>query len=221
MDVPSAISLTDACTGPSAWNFGVVQPGTTALTDTGAGVCRMQFSSSNDSAQLRIAQRDGTSTAMSAPNNSSATLSPGYSHSQILVGRAYDSNLVFFGGTGYLDRWDGASWTTTSGLGTGLDSIMGVDFQPGAPSTWWIVGTDGNVLRSTNANGGGTHLVDHPDDDACGRRLAVDAYRQWRGGGLRGAHVHHRRGRLGCTHDQQRRNGGWLDHVPARRRGRA
>ena len=154
MEVPSAISLTDGCTGSPAWNFGTVQPGSTALTSTGAGICRLQFSSSNDSAQLRIAQRDGTGTAMSAPDPNSATLSSGTKQSSMTTATAYDDNLAWFGGYGsrLLTRWNGSTWQSWTGVAAGLNYVYGIDYQPGTPSTWWVVGDNGTVIRSTNAN---------------------------------------------------------------------
>ena len=64
MDVPSATTLTDQCSTDPARKFGVVQPGTPALTATGAGVCRFSFSSSNDSSMIRLSQRDQVGGAM-------------------------------------------------------------------------------------------------------------------------------------------------------------
>lgn len=66
MDVTSSVSITDQCTDPRGFRFGTVQPGTPALTATGAGVCRVQFASSNDSAMLRAAQSDGAGVAMTS-----------------------------------------------------------------------------------------------------------------------------------------------------------
>jgi photosystem II stability/assembly factor-like uncharacterized protein len=49
---------------PGITAFGTVQPGTTVLTSTD---CDVSFGSTNDTASLRLAQADGTATAMSHP----------------------------------------------------------------------------------------------------------------------------------------------------------
>ncbi len=62
MAVPSAITLTNDCTDPAGYRFGVVQPGVPQLTSvSAASVCGIEFTSSNDSAMLRASQADGAS----------------------------------------------------------------------------------------------------------------------------------------------------------------
>ncbi|MCW2972715.1 MAG: hypothetical protein JWN72_988, partial [Thermoleophilia bacterium] len=59
-----AISLSNQCGQRPAWAIGSVVAGSSALTATGASVCRFTFSSSNSSAMLQIYQPDRTGNAM-------------------------------------------------------------------------------------------------------------------------------------------------------------
>lgn len=64
MQVPSATSITNSCTQEAAWSLGTILPGSGATTAVGGDVCRIGFSSSNDTASLRAVQADRTGAAL-------------------------------------------------------------------------------------------------------------------------------------------------------------
>src|SRR5688572_13484283 len=63
-DVPSAVAITDGCSAPAAYSLGMVLPGQSQTTTTGASVCRMSFQGASDTSMLRISQKDRLGTAM-------------------------------------------------------------------------------------------------------------------------------------------------------------
>lgn len=62
MDVPSATTIDTSACGTNARQFGVLQPGTDAVTPA---PCTVTFGSSNDTSSLQVAQQDGSGAAMS------------------------------------------------------------------------------------------------------------------------------------------------------------
>lgn len=152
MTVPSSTSIVNLCTGDPAVKFGVTMPGTNATTATGAGVCRFEFGSSNDTAQLRLAQRDRTGTAMGrVPQGSWTTSGPADGEAMSKI-RAFGPTLAFAVGRGYLWRTTdtGATWTRQAGFDS-WNWHRDVEHAPGDATTWWVAGGNGRVGRTTNA----------------------------------------------------------------------
>lgn len=114
-DVPSATSISNQCTAEPARSLGVVQPGSAATTATGAGVCRVDFSSSNDTSTLRIGQADASATAMAgAPVMSEQ----GTSHADGFAIAAGSANVAYLGGgSGYRRSTDGGDTWSSAGAG--------------------------------------------------------------------------------------------------------
>ncbi|MCW2927779.1 MAG: hypothetical protein JWM86_1747, partial [Thermoleophilia bacterium] len=157
MDVPSATSLTNACTSTGAYRFGTVQPGTPATTTTTPGSnCRFGFTSTNDSAMLRIGTTDASDTAMSS---GFAPMTGGMTDTDVFTGVATSS-----ASTAYAVRYNGqllrstdagATWAVR-GPGVPFDAtgatnpywINDVDVSPTDPLRLWAVGSQGYVFRS-------------------------------------------------------------------------
>jgi len=117
-NVPSATSLTNTCTAPSARAFGVVQPGSSATTATGAGVCRFDFSSSNDTSMLRIGQDDGAGVAMGQASGTWPTKHNG-SQEWFSTTRGSSAGTIFAGEYSLWRSTDsGATWTNRGSTGT-------------------------------------------------------------------------------------------------------
>lgn len=202
-DVPSASTMvTTGCTSAAATQFGSMAPGTARRTAIDGSVCRLTFGSSNDTAQLRISQKDGTGTAMAfgmqAPTELAARGAPGRTTG---VFGSSDGLYAWFVGrssTSYRTSDGGAGWnigTTINGLSTGHTDV---EFVPGSPATVWVTGdaatlrraTDGQdpIVDFTNQNGAliaagwpGTTTINElsiPDNDTIyivgdGRRIGV------------------------------------------------
>ena len=150
MDVPSATLLTDNCDATAATDFGVVVPGTNALTATGADVCSVTFTSSNDSALLALGQKDGAGRAMG-----NMTMSSTYPHSTASSRSnrvdAYDADLVYVAGQNATLRRTmdgGATWGTVSSTTT--SAIYDVTHAPADPDVWYSVGGASFVQKTTN-----------------------------------------------------------------------
>jgi photosystem II stability/assembly factor-like uncharacterized protein len=144
-EVVSAISLGNSCTQPDAWNLGSLTTAQTATTATDTDVCRFTWSSSNDSAMLRMGQPGGGPHAMKseadtmdvqvwndqwhrasiAPNLSSVV----YTLSHAEVRKSTDS---------------GANWSV-------LDTLPAFPFDIAAASDQqaWAVGVNGMIERTT------------------------------------------------------------------------
>jgi photosystem II stability/assembly factor-like uncharacterized protein len=150
MEVPSAITITNGCRGDAATAFGVVQPGSPALTATGAGRCSVAWTSSNDSSMLRIAQRDGTGTAMSRPASFAGPSDWARFKS---VSSLDGANLVAGGDGGTFSRSadSGATWTHTGGFGGSTNEIYAVEQVPGDATVTWVVGDGQRLQRVTNS----------------------------------------------------------------------
>ena len=155
--VPSAVSLSNNCEAGPARDFGTVQPGTAALTNTGASVCSFTFQSSNASAMLRAAQADGGGTAMGLASGS-WTWSATTPITRLYGATYYDSSTVFAVGSGGHVRRSidgGASWTAgarwSSVTGAGGSSLNDIQPVPGNSSTWYAAGSSRSVVKVTNA----------------------------------------------------------------------
>jgi photosystem II stability/assembly factor-like uncharacterized protein len=155
VNVPSAVQLTNYCTQNQAWNLGTVLPGSNALSSTdgaaasGSGVCRFDFQSSNDTAQLRIGQADGTGTAMSTRGAMVDTTggTAGW--------WSKDFSSIAFGstaGTGFAAQMSGDLWKTTDSGATWTDqsTTSGCNNSRMAASndtTVYVVCAWGNAVR--------------------------------------------------------------------------
>jgi len=75
--VLSATSLTNNCTNPAGYDFGLLAPGAASTTSTAAGMCSFTFGSNNNTAMLRMYQRDRGGAAMTGRSDASVTLQAG------------------------------------------------------------------------------------------------------------------------------------------------
>ena len=148
--IPSATSLTTtgcAANTPNVTEFGVVQPGSTAVTSAD---CSLMWGSSNDTSMLRTFQSDGVGTAMGAPSGSWAL------KSTTDVGlfdaiSAADASTAYGSGNGFGVRTTtngGSSWTTVY-PGVTRD----VSAAPGTTTTAVAVGDSGGIWRTTTTGG--------------------------------------------------------------------
>ncbi len=149
MDVPSVTTITNNCTATTATRFGSVLPGTEATTATGAGACAVTFGSSNDTAALRLAMRDGAANAMTSSSGSWTTDRPGGT-----AMRAVARNGAVIVGTGQFGLImrsvnGGSSFTEQWGVGSG-DYIFDVEHLPGSTNTWLAGAGNGHLYYSTN-----------------------------------------------------------------------
>jgi photosystem II stability/assembly factor-like uncharacterized protein len=151
--VPSAVTLTNNCTAPSAYQLGSMTPGTSVTTQTGAGICSFNFSSSNDSAMLKLAQRDGAGSAMTAEGTTST--GP-YGNAEAVMTTAFDTHdgqLMYAVGSGsrIVRSTDGGdTWTTTANAaGTG-NVLLDVSIAPDDPDVAYVSGSAGLLLKTTD-----------------------------------------------------------------------
>lgn len=149
--VVSAISLSNQCGQRPAWSIGSVVAGSSALTATGASVCRFTFSSSNASAMLQLYQADRS-------GNSMVGLPTGWDWKSNGSGTQELSHA----GAGMMleqDEWDvtgayarsmdgGATWTEFSPGGGTTPHVSVVSGTVG-----WRAGS-GTVRLSTNLSAG-------------------------------------------------------------------
>ncbi|MCB0879732.1 MAG: hypothetical protein KDC46_12240 [Thermoleophilia bacterium] len=149
-EIVSATTLVNDCRSSAASGFGTVLPDTGALTATGAGVCRVTFGSTQP-AQLRIAQSDGTGTAMgfgtTAPTQLTGYVAPG----RTIGAFGYDDNRAWLVGkasTVYRTDDAGATWGNPPGP---AGNLWDVEATPGDPNTWWVVGENRIFQRTANA----------------------------------------------------------------------
>lgn len=155
MDVASTVSMTNSCTSTAATSLGTVQPGTPALTATDSGVCRVQFESTNDSAMLRLGQRDGVDRAIQ--RSGGWTAGAAASSEQVLSIEAISPLVrVAVGRNGSFHRTldGGATWTRWSGIGGIWPWFYDITSVPGSPGTCYAVGTSAALVRITNCNSG-------------------------------------------------------------------
>jgi photosystem II stability/assembly factor-like uncharacterized protein len=159
VQVPSAVSLTNNCTNPAGYRFGVVQVNTPATTATGAGVCSFQFSSSNDSSMLRIGQKDGGlgGNAMGLPPVSAIYTGGNFDHLMDLD--QYDTNLgwaIGLDGT-LLQTTNGSTWTDRTGAASSILAwqwMYAIDVAPGGTTAY--AGGDNSTLMRIDAAGTAT-----------------------------------------------------------------
>lgn len=153
MTIRSATTFSDGCQDPSAVGFGTVQPGTPAVTATGAAVCRFTFGSTNDTASLRIRQADGSATAMASQEpNWSESRYVERTHTAVDVAPG-DANAAWA-----VDTWggsqrtiDGTAWARSGNPVAGGTACWGVVAV--SASEAWAACDGGNLRRTTN---GGT-----------------------------------------------------------------
>lgn len=178
--IPSATTLVDQCTTAAASQFGTVLPGSPGLTSTTAP-CRFQFSSSNNSAQLRVRQADSMATAMV---DDSGTLQEARFADRMHNDIAIEPGVPATAWT--VDLWGGAFRTTDSGASwsqladpltaTGGDSCYSIAVV--TSSTAWLGCRNGKVARSTTTGSSwvGATVVPGADDvTAIGAAIATGA----------------------------------------------
>jgi hypothetical protein len=117
VDVPSATSIVNQCVAPPARQLGLVAPGTNATTATGTDVCRIEFSSSNDSSTLRIGQADATGSAMTGAPMTAAQGTFGNWYSAIAAGASANAWVADSGSSRSLDG--GLTWGSGGGFTDG------------------------------------------------------------------------------------------------------
>jgi photosystem II stability/assembly factor-like uncharacterized protein len=161
-DVMSQISITNSCTQAPAWNLGTVIPGSPALTATDTtNICRFGFQSNNDTAMLKVGQRDGIGTAMGQQfagwtDEAAAFVEPFQS---VAFNPATPDTAV-------AGRSDNTVWNTVNG-GTlwtqscAVNCYPAADGQPPMDMAWetgantvWGVGYACQVLRNTTSGSG-------------------------------------------------------------------
>ncbi|MCW2972863.1 MAG: hypothetical protein JWN72_1136 [Thermoleophilia bacterium] len=151
--IVSATTLTNGCTNPVGFQFGAVQPGANLTTSTAAGACRFTFGSSNDSASLRIGQRDGAAAAMGR----SSTAWTGSQSASVVANDAVALSALAgwtVGPGGVMQRTldGGSTWTTyTSAQTLTGDWLRRIAVDGGTNTTLYASGESGNVIRITNA----------------------------------------------------------------------
>ncbi|MCW2926572.1 MAG: hypothetical protein JWM86_540 [Thermoleophilia bacterium] len=146
MDVPSAITLTNGCTGDPARRFGIVQPGTSALTATGSGVCSVAFQSTNDSSMLRVGQSDSSGTAMGVAGTNASRVAGTSELRAVTMASATVGHAVGQSGRIMRTTNGGATWSNaTSPTG---QNLLGVD----APSALvaYAAGFSGRMVKTTD-----------------------------------------------------------------------
>lgn len=177
MDVPSASSLTNNCRQAAGYRFGTVQPGTPALTATATGACSFSFDSTNDTAMLRMYQRDQNVTpAMASMSSTMIDQDGGQGYNTFFDLDMFDATTGYTGGnTGVLAKTtDGSTWGNV-GAYAGM-TIRGVEAV--TASTVVVVGSSG-IRRSTDSGSSWTTvyapagIVFHDIDRAGGTFWAV------------------------------------------------
>jgi photosystem II stability/assembly factor-like uncharacterized protein len=145
--VPSATAIDVAACLPGvlgSTHFGVVLPGTTAVTGSD---CSVAFGSSNDTAQLRVMQEDGSGTAM---RRFAFVPAPSGTTAELRGVASFDADRVVavgHSGTIRLSVNGGASWAgRASGTGLHLTRVAVLDELRAI-----AVGYDGVVLRTVDA----------------------------------------------------------------------
>ncbi len=150
-DIPNATALDITGCAPDSsgiTTFGSVSPGTTTKTWND---CTVQFGSSNDSASLRIAQSDGTGTAMRKPADvltRTTGTSSGFVSSDSVGGTTWFamSNAKLRRSTN-----GGSSWSTEwSVSGAGNFTQITVTSTTNA----WVADGSSDVWRTINGNAG-------------------------------------------------------------------
>jgi photosystem II stability/assembly factor-like uncharacterized protein len=137
--------------GAPPTDLGNLTAGGAARTATGAGVCRVTFGSSNDSAQLRISQADGAGDAMALGLQPPAIQQRQSAPGRMMSVFGYDNSLAMIvGRSATLLR------TTNGGMGWTEFSVGGVDLfdveaTPANADRWWAVGKDRTIYRTVDA----------------------------------------------------------------------
>src|SRR5262249_25173923 len=114
--VPSSTTLTNSCPQAPAWSLGTALPRARATTATRAGAWRVDFPSSNDTAQLRLGQLDAAGTAMGTASGT-WTVQQASSDSYAAAARGSSATRAWVcGHQGDIRRTDdgGATWPVVS-----------------------------------------------------------------------------------------------------------
>lgn len=150
-DVASSLTLTNSCRSSDATAFGAVQPDTPVTTSTTAP-CSISFTSSNDSAMLRLGIRDGVAPAMAAPGTS-WNVGANSSGRTALGLAAYDANrgaVVAMGGRILRTADAGSTWTASDDA-TFTHWGFDLEFVPSDPERLVVVGGGATVRSTANA----------------------------------------------------------------------
>ncbi|MCW2920135.1 MAG: hypothetical protein JWL76_9 [Thermoleophilia bacterium] len=148
--IPATVSIDDSgCSAAATHEFGATLPGSPVKTSA----CRIDFTSSNESAMLRLSKRglDPTRAAMAQETWTFASqrAATGVALNDI---EAYSRNVAWAvgdNGTILKTTDGGATWPAqASGVADHLRTVQVID-----ASTVWVVGNGGRVLKTTN---GGT-----------------------------------------------------------------
>ncbi|MCW2926595.1 MAG: hypothetical protein JWM86_563 [Thermoleophilia bacterium] len=182
LDVPSATSMTNQCTQQAAWNLGTVQPGTPATTSNGADVCRIRFSSTNNTSALRMyqADREGTAMARASTTWDKRSSSDNYLN-DVDTSTGGKAVAVGSGGNAFVSNNSGASWTLRSNVIGTYNNLNQVDVLDSDPNVIWAVGHDSDITRSID---GGTTWTDVSTSGSITlvMVMAVSATEAWIGG---------------------------------------
>ncbi|MCW2928705.1 MAG: hypothetical protein JWM86_2673 [Thermoleophilia bacterium] len=163
--VPSAVLLTNSCTGAPATQFGNVAPGSAVLTDRAGGRCRIGFQSSNDTAMLRVVQSGGTGVAMTgrAGGYTNRVPSPDAAFQYSAVDPATPT-------TAWMVDWDSNVFKTTNG-GAGTTgwnyqsnacSCLPNTLEASAAGSLWLGANAGVIRRSTDGGATWSNLATPP-----------------------------------------------------------
>ncbi len=149
MDVVSTTTLTNGCSTTAATAFGTMQPGASALTATGAGVCSFSFSSTNDTSQIRIGRRSGSTTAMET-TGPVATLQQSTNGNAVYALHAHDASRIAMGSSGSTIRrtLDGGSTWLAHSFASGTPRDLGSD--PADANNWVAMLDDGTYYKTSN-----------------------------------------------------------------------
>lgn len=153
MTVPSATTLTNQCTQSAAWNFGSVLPGTPATTAVGSGVCRVRFSSSNDTSALRMYQADRENTAMSRADPQ-WDMRAGDQNAFHAIDTTTGGRVIAVGSRSIArSSLDSGVTFPTGGSNTGgnWDNLNDVDMVDATPAVAWAAGHNANVVHTTDS----------------------------------------------------------------------
>lgn len=150
--------LTTGCSAGISHEFGTVLPNSPATTST-TTPCTMTFQSSNDSAQLRIGQKDGGLGANAMGLASPAFVDATYDQDHLTDVDQHDTNNGWAVGRdgALLQTTNGSTWTDRSAAVAGYlvgHWMEAVDIVDGAPATAFIGGNSSRLVRIDAANTG-------------------------------------------------------------------
>jgi photosystem II stability/assembly factor-like uncharacterized protein len=168
MNVPSAIQYSDQCTDAAAgFQFGVVLPGASQLTDVGSDVCRFSFQSSNDTAMLRMSQADQAAPALSTDTGTftyvSGTSYGTFDAVETVPGNSAIAWAVSQSGKIYKTANSGTTWTQVAGATGSYRDVDVVDathaYAVGNGGAFWST-ADGTTWVNKTASLAAPNMLD-------------------------------------------------------------